>query len=375
MKKRVWMRVFAWIALIAFVVITVFSAVFLNAMSVYAAKSSKEIQKDINATKDKQKATTAQRQALDAEITRVSEQIHKLEGKISENQAKLDETTKELEEAKIKSQEQNDSYITRVKYMVENGSSTYLEMLLTSESITDFLNRIEIVKLIAEYDKNLLDTLKATEEKIQTLADELEATQKALESDKGSLDSQKSVLNKKIAQNESYQKQLEPDLAADQSAYEKAQRQEAAAWSSAQGRVSKNTKFVGGKFGWPSDSTTYITSYYGRRKHPILGTVRGHGGLDIGAAYGTNVLAANDGTVIVAGYNAGGYGNYVIIDHGGGYTSLYGHNSSLCVSSGQKVKRGQVIAKCGSTGLSSGPHIHFEIRINGSTVDPLPYVQ
>ena len=116
-------------------------------------------------------------------------------------------------------------------------------------------------------------------------------------------------------------------------------------------------------------------SQYGRRLHPVLGTYRGHAGIDIGAGYGTNVLAANDGTVIVAGYNSGGYGNYVIIDHGGGYTTLYGHNSSLCVSAGQKVTRGTVIAKCGSTGLSSGPHIHFEVRVNGSPVNPLPYVQ
>lgn len=371
MNKRVWVRVFAWVALVAFLAITFFSSTYY----VFAAKTSAQIQKDINATKDKQKATAQQRQSLDAEITRISEKIHKLEGQIFENQTKLDATQKELEEAKIKSQQQNESYITRVKYMIENGSSTYLEVLSTSNSLTDFLNRIEIVKMVSEYDKNLLDTLKATEEKIANLANELEATQNALVADKNSLEGEKTSLNQKIAQNESYQKALESDLAAYEKAYNEAKQREAAAWSSAQSKVSKNTTFVGGKFGWPSDSTTYITSYYGKRTHPILGTVRGHGGLDIGAAYGTNVLAANDGTVIVAGYNAGGYGNYIIIDHGGGYTSLYGHNSSLCVSVGQKVTRGQVIAKCGSTGLSSGPHIHFEIRINGSTVDPLPYVK
>lgn len=374
MNKKIWIRVFAWIALIAFLAISL-SATVINFTYVDAAKSSSQIKKDIDDTKNKQKATQAQREALDAEITAVSQKIHTLEGKISENQVKLDATIKELEEAKIKSEEQNQSYITRVKYMIENGSSTYLEVLSTSNSLTDFLNRIEIVKMVSEYDKNLLDTLKATEERIQVLADELEATQTALESDKSALENNKASLNQKIAQNESYQKALESDLAAYEKAYNQAREREAAAWSSAQSKVSKNTKFVGGKFGWPSASSTYITSYYGRRVHPILGTVRGHGGLDIGAAYGTNVLAANDGTVIVAGYNAGGYGNYIIIDHGGGYTSLYGHNSSLSVSVGQKVTRGQVIAKCGSTGLSSGPHIHFEIRINNATVDPLPYVQ
>lgn len=370
--KKLWVKIFAWVALVAFVGIIILSAAM---SSVYAAKSSSQIKKEMDAAKQEKSAAASQHEALDAEITKVSEKIHNLEVDINNNQIKIDQTAKELEEAKAKSEEQNQSYITRVKYMIENGDQTYLEMLSTSSSLTDFLNRVEIVKMVSEYDKNLLDTLKATEEKIQTLANELEQTQQTLNANKASLESNKAALNSKIAQNEERQKKLESDIAAYQKAYDEAVKQEAAAWASAQSKISTNTKFVGGQFGWPSASSSLITSGYGRRLHPVLGTYRGHSGLDIGAAYGTNVLAANDGTVIVAGYNSGGYGNYVIIDHGGGYTTLYGHNSSLCVSAGQKVKRGTVIAKCGSTGLSSGPHIHFEIRINGSPVNPLPYVQ
>lgn len=370
--KKIWIKVFAWVALVAFVGIIILSAAM---SSVYAAKSSSQIKKEMDAAKSEKNAAASQHEALDAEITKVSEKIHSLEVDIDANQVKIDQTAKELEEAKAKSKEQNQSYITRVKYMIENGNQTYLEMLSTASSITDFLNRVEIVKMVSEYDKNLLDTLKATEEKIQTLADELEKTQATLNANKSNLESNKATLNAKIAQNEERQKKLESDIAAYQKAYEQAQKQEAAAWASAKSKVSVNTKFVGGQFGWPSASSTLITSQYGRRLHPVLGTYRGHAGVDIGAAYGTNVLAANDGTVVVAGYNSGGYGNYVIIDHGGGYTTLYGHNSSLCVSAGQKVTRGTVIAKCGSTGLSSGPHIHFEVRVNGSPVNPLPYVQ
>lgn len=370
--RKILIKVCAWIALAAFAGLTILSAAM---SSVYAAKSSSQIKKEMDAAKKEKSAAASQHEALDAEITKVSEKIHSLEVDIDANQVKIDQTAKELEEAEAKSAEQNESYITRVKYMIENGDQTYLEMLSTSNSLTDFLNRMEIVKMVSEYDKNLLDTLKATEEKIRTLKDDLDKTQATLNANKSNLESNKATLNAKIAQNEERQKKLESDIAAYQKAYEAAQKQEAAAWASAQAKVSTNTKFVGGQFGWPSASSTIITSQYGRRLHPVLGTYRGHAGIDIGAGYGTNVLAANDGTVIVAGYNSGGYGNYVIIDHGGGYTTLYGHNSSLCVSAGQKVTRGTVIAKCGSTGLSSGPHIHFEVRVNGSPVNPLPYVQ
>ena len=116
-----------------------------------------------------------------------------------------------------------------------------------------------------------------------------------------------------------------------------------------------------------------ITSPYGTRTHPVTGRVKRHAGVDIGAGYGTNIYAANSGTVLVAGWNSGGYGNYVVIDHGGGITTLYGHCSSLCVSKGQTVTKGQVIAKVGSTGMSTGPHLHFEVLKNGSTTNPMSY--
>ena len=124
---------------------------------------------------------------------------------------------------------------------------------------------------------------------------------------------------------------------------------------------------------WPSNTTRLVTSPYGYRIHPVTGKSRFHAGIDIGAAHGTSILAANDGVVIVSGYNSGGYGNYVVINHGGGYTTLYAHCSSLLVSVGQKVSRGQVIARCGSTGMSTGPHIHFEVQVNGTTTNPMQY--
>ena len=131
-------------------------------------------------------------------------------------------------------------------------------------------------------------------------------------------------------------------------------------------------KYTGGKFAWPVPSTQRITSQYGYRNHPVYKTKKFHSGIDIGAAYGVDIVAAADGVVTLATTN-GGYGKCVIINHGSGITTLYGHNSTMLVESGQRVTKGQIIAKAGSTGVSTGPHLHFEVRINGSTVDPLQY--
>ena len=117
-----------------------------------------------------------------------------------------------------------------------------------------------------------------------------------------------------------------------------------------------------------------IGSPYGYRIHPITGKRKMHTGVDIGGAYGADIVAASSGTVIIAGYNAGGYGNYLVVDHGGGVTTLYAHASMLCVSKGQQVSRGQVIAKVGSTGMSTGPHLHFEVLINGAHTNPMNYI-
>ena len=125
---------------------------------------------------------------------------------------------------------------------------------------------------------------------------------------------------------------------------------------------------------WPVPASQRITSYYGNRIHPVYKTKRFHSGIDIGVGYGANILAAADGTVTLAETN-GGYGKCIIINHGSGLTSLYGHNSSLLVSKGDKVTKGQIIAKAGSTGVSTGPHLHFEVRVNGSTTDPLGYLR
>ena len=137
--------------------------------------------------------------------------------------------------------------------------------------------------------------------------------------------------------------------------------------------VSTTKTYGGGQFTWPCPSTQYITSTFGNRYHPVLKTWKYHTGLDIGGSSGSNIVAAADGTVILASVY-GGYGNCVMIDHGSGIVTVYGHASSLLVSAGQNVTKGQVIARVGSTGISTGPHLHFEVRVNGEYVNPLSYL-
>ena len=188
---------------------------------------------------------------------------------------------------------------------------------------------------------------------------------------------QKAVLEGLRAESQQIIDDLQEDIDAFEAQYEEAKKAEERARQEAEaaaksGNYNVPANFVGGQFLWPS-ATTYVTSPYGYRIHPVTGAQRFHSGVDIGASYGTNIFAANSGTVVVAGYNTGGYGNYVVISHGGGYSTLYAHCSSLLVSAGQQVSKGQVIATCGSTGMSTGPHIHFEIQLNGQTTNPLQY--
>jgi len=187
-------------------------------------------------------------------------------------------------------------------------------------------------------------------------------------------------LNAKIAEKQNYIKKLEKDVAKYDSLYKAAAAQEEALKRSIAGSSSKGSTsggrivYSGGVFCWPAPSYTYISSPFGYRIHPVYGTRKYHSGLDLAAPGGSPILAAADGTVRFSGWN-GGYGNCLIIDHGGGIQTLYGHSSKLLVSVGQKVSRGQKVALVGTTGTSTGNHLHFEVLNNGVATDPMPYLQ
>lgn len=374
----------AIIALIAFMtlsVITLVPAFTANATTAQqklddSVKKQNELKSKINSAESQKKSTLAQKQALDSEISALQSKIDELSSEISSSNAKIETKQAELIKAQEESEKQYNSYYDRAKMLIQRGSVTYLEILLNAESFSDLLSRISIVKQVAKYDNNRLNELKKIEAQIAAVKKELEDEKNVLVSLKSENDTQMSALKSKQAESQRLIDSLTANISEYEAALEAQEKAEAAAREEIKrltaAASSQSRTFVGGVFTWPSVSSV-ITSSYGTRTHPVTGRVKTHTGIDIGAAYGTNIYAANSGTVLVSGWNSGGYGNYVVIDHGGGVTTLYGHCSSLLVSSGQTVTKGQVIAKVGSTGMSTGPHLHFEVLINGSHVNPMGY--
>lgn len=382
MNKK-FVRIMAIIALVAFVAVSFMSVYPVFSVSAETAqqkldnavKQKGELNNKINDAKKSKSDKMAQKNTIDTEISKLQSKINDISAKITVSNTKIEQKQAELAKAQEESAQQYQAYYSRAKMLIERGSITYLEVLLNANSFSDLLSRISIVKQIARYDSNRLAELKLVEQQISAIKSELEAEKSSLVALKSENDTQMSALKQKQAASQKLIDDLSSDIAAYEAALKKQEQAEAAAREEIRklsAQTSQSKVFVGGTFVWPSVSST-ITSPYGTRVHPVTGTVRRHAGVDIGAAYGTNIYAANSGTVIVSGWNSGGYGNYVVIDHGGGCTTLYGHCSSLLVSKGQTVTKGQVIAKVGSTGMSTGPHLHFEVLVNGATTNPMSY--
>lgn len=404
-KNKLIVRVLAMIALVAFLAVSLIT-ILPTSVGAESAQSKlksaqtkqSELKSKINSTQSQINDNTKKKEAIDSEISKVQTQIDTLNSKIADSNSKIAAKQTELTAAEEESKEQYDNYLNRAKMMVERGSVTYLEVLLNSKSFSDLLARYSVVKQIVRYDSQKLDELKAIEKKIAAIKTELESEKANLVSLKADETAQMNTLSAKRAESQQIIAGLEADKSSYEQALDNAEKAEAnaraeikrlaeeaekkaAAAAAARAKSSSggtkssasayNGTYSGGMI-WPSSGP--VTSPYSTRVHPITGKVRKHAGIDIGSRYGSNIVAAAAGTVIVAGYNAGGYGNYVVISHGSGISTLYAHASSLCVSVGQTVSQGQVIAKVGSTGLSSGPHCHFEVHVNGADTNPMQYL-
>lgn len=370
----------------------IMAGMLLFSQTAYAAKSVSELKKELEQNKkeseklkeqikDKQEdknAATAKINELDVQISNMQDDIDDVQDVIDEKQSEINAANSKIEVLNSDIEKTKDKLKARLKVMYEYGSTSYIEILMESKGFSDLFTRIAAVQAIARHDNSVMD-------KYAGQIEELEAAKLVVESEKQEQIEAKSILTGKQDQLESLRseknkvvKELEQDIAA----LEAAEKQKEKDANSLQSEINKalasskssNVVYQGnGKFGWPSASSTTVTSEFGYRIHPIFKTKKLHRGMDIGAAYGTNVLAAEAGVVLTAGYN-GSYGYYVTINHGSGYVTLYAHNSKLLVKSGDKVTRGQVIAKCGSTGNSTGPHIHFEVQVNGALVNPRKYL-
>lgn len=323
----------------------------------------------------------ASRKSLDEDIAALEAELYTLSQQIAENEENIARLTEELDRAIVASEEYEHTFKERVRVMYERSNVSFLSILFGADGFSDLLKRVETVSQIVEYDRSILSRMEETQAQIEAKKLAVEESNAAVqlsrdiqETKKAELDASRAALNTVISKLQADENAYRATLDAADAA-EEALRAEIRALSNPSA-PSKETQSAdsGGRFCWPTPSTTYVTSPFGTRFHPVQKRNKTHTGIDIGAGHGASIVAAESGTVLRAGWNSG-YGNYVVIDHGAGVQTLYGHCSVLQVQSGQSVSRGQQIALVGSTGVSTGPHLHFEVLINGEYTDPMGYFQ
>ena len=308
---------------------------------------------------------------LDSQLETLNVEVNRLEGNIRDKEKTIEETAVKLDEAGKVEKKQYEAMKKRIKYMYEKGDSSYLDILLQSKSMSELLNRAEYISKISEYDRNMLDQYAAVKDGIADDKAQLEKEKAELVV----LQKVNSQIGTKTAQVEAYEKDIKAQEDKIKQIEAEIKRQEEEARKKAEAAGQKyNTVSIGNiKFIWPCPSSSRITSGFGGRESPTEGASSNHQGIDIGAPTGSNIVAAADGTVTISTYSYSA-GNYIMLNHGGGVSTVYMHCSQLLVSAGDTVKQGQVIAKVGSTGYSTGPHLHFGVRLNGSYVNPAKYV-
>lgn len=320
---------------------------------------------------------------LNQQLINISARITALENQLTEKSNEIADAQVQLEAAKQQEAAQYEDMKVRIQFMYESGQTTYLETLLSSRDISEFLNAAEYIAQIESYDRQKLNEYQATVEFIANMEAQLEQDYADLKTLKSTVESEKAAVAAMMKQKETELAGIQNDISntQDEAAFYEAEIQaqeemiaaikRAEAEKAAAGAA--NNPYTGGAFTWPCPSSTRITSEYGPRESPTSGASFNHKGIDIGAAGGADIVAAADGTVKAATYSSSA-GNYVMIDHGGGLYTVYMHASSLNVSAGQTVSAGQVIAKVGSTGISTGNHLHFGVSLNGSYVSPWNYL-
>lgn len=315
-------------------------------------------------------------QKLDERIADSQSELDELNTKITELQTSIDEVSTKLNEAEDRYNRQQEILETRLVAMYEAGETNYLDVILSSRSISDFLSNYFLITELAGYETDLLEDMEKQKNEIEKEKKNLDDTQQQLAAIKANqtktakvLENTKTVRENFIAKLSDEEKNIQAQIDEYNRQFEEINNEILAL-----ALEGIDTQYIGGEFAWPVPGYTRITSKYGMRTHPITGVYKLHTGVDIGAPMGASFVAANDGIVVKAGYN-GAYGNMVIIDHGGGVQTLYAHGSEIMVKVGDTVKKGEtVVLKVGSTGYSTGAHAHFEVRLNGVVTDPMPYI-
>lgn len=346
-------------------------------------KALKEAQSTIEDLRDSKGDIESKVTELNQQLIDISARITDLENQLTAKSEDIQETKDELAGAKEREAQQYADMKVRIQFMYENGQTSYLEALLSSRNISEFLNSADYIAQIQSYDRQKLTEYQDTVESIVNLEAQLEQEYTDLEALKSTVESNKATVAAMMRQKESELADISGDIEDAQSdadyyaAEIQAQEELIAAIKRAEAEKAaagvEEHPYTGGAFRWPCPSSTRVTSDYGTRVSPMSGASSNHKGIDIGASTGADIIAAADGTVTAASYSSAA-GNYVMIDHGGGLYTVYMHASSLLVSPGQTVSAGDVIAKVGSTGISTGSHLHFGVSLNGSYVSPWSYL-
>lgn len=346
---------------------------------------------DIRALKEKLEGEKANLEsyvvALDSDLAEIQQKISELNGKIVMKEEEIREAEEELEAAISKQDEQYASMKMRIQMMYEQNDNDYFEMLLGAESFGDLLNRLDYIEEVSEYDNRKLQEYMLLRQYVEACKEELDAEKEVLDAAKASVQQEEASMEQLISDKEAEIVAKQSDIGNKAAAIEeyeadiRAQNEliaslEAAVAAERKRLAEENGRrltYDGGMFCFPAPSYTRISDDYGNRIHPTLGVEQFHNGVDLAAPSGSPILAAYDGEVVAAAYS-GSMGNYVMIDHGDSLYTIYMHASALYVSKGDLVTKGQQIAAVGSTGRSTGPHLHFGVRKNGGYVSPWGYL-
>ena len=354
-----------------------------------AQEKKEELENKLDDVKDEKKEVTTQKNdvlneisELDSQIEEYESEIEKLNKKITQLKNSIEKNEKEIKKLEKEFKEKEEAFIERIVAIYEGGQTTYLDMLLSSDSIVSFISSYYMISELAEADKSMMDSIQQQQNKIEETKKELEeekneivTSRNEVEAKTKTLNSAKSAKQSKVNSLTEKEKKLQAQIDKFNAAIKEAQKEIDKAIQNSSGYQGS----FSGTLSWPVSTSSYgyniITSGYGRRDQPTAGASTSHKALDIGISYQT-VYAPADGYVVTASWQSG-YGNFIMIKHSNSLYTCYGHLSSYKVSSGQTVKRGQAIAISGNTGVSTGPHLHFEVRTSGSynsRVNPLNYI-
>lgn len=372
--------------------IVIFFIIVFNSISLMSfGTNSEELNKQKNEMQTKLEEANKNLESIDEELSENLQQIEKIDqnilsseqnlkevnSKIEENTESINKANSNLQAIEKEYKEKEDKLKERLITKYESGKTTYLDVLLSSKGLMQFISNCYLVSEITEYDNELLSSIEQEKEKIENEKQELEKIENELDEKRQIQIKTETILANSKTMREFYVAKLNEEERKVQADIDECYKQIALIEQEIRGLASVESlgsDYVGGAMIWPIPGNYTITSSFGMRVHPITGVYKLHTGTDIGAAMGTDFVSCAYGVVVKAEYNTA-YGNMVVIDHGGGVQTLYAHGSEIIAQIGQVVNAGDAVLKVGSTGYSTGPHAHFEVRINGEPQEPLKYIK